>query len=177
MGARLMGCCLVRRWEGELIVGSCGWEIACRSFLLQTCLTPTQTESTQSHPTQATYFGSGDVAPSEYHHYGLASPIYTHFTSPIRRCVRVCGGGGRKQNDPLLCPRAETSATDTPTDTPLSTPFQPPIRPNPTDVHPPPPPKGTPMSSSTACWARSSASPPFPRQSGTRRPSASAPTT
>ena len=39
--------------------------------------------------TQAAYFGSGDAAPTEYHHYGLAAPLYTHFTSPIRRCGRV----------------------------------------------------------------------------------------
>ena len=39
--------------------------------------------------TQAAYFGSGDAAPPEYHHYGLAAPLYTHFTSPIRRCGRV----------------------------------------------------------------------------------------
>jgi len=39
--------------------------------------------------TQAIYFGSGDVGPPEYHHYGLASPIYTHFTSPIRRYADV----------------------------------------------------------------------------------------
>lgn len=34
---------------------------------------------------QARYFCSGTVAPPEYLHYGLAAPIYTHFTSPIRR--------------------------------------------------------------------------------------------
>lgn len=39
--------------------------------------------------TQAQYFGSADVAPAEYWHYGLASPIYTHFTSPIRRYADV----------------------------------------------------------------------------------------
>ena len=39
------------------------------------------------------YFGSGEYAPAEYLHYGLATPIYTHFTSPIRRYVgrqRAC---------------------------------------------------------------------------------------
>mmetsp|Transcript_12716 Transcript_12716/g.42240 ORF Transcript_12716/g.42240 Transcript_12716/m.42240 type:complete len:766 (-) Transcript_12716:933-3230(-) len=34
---------------------------------------------------QARYFSSGAAPPSEYVHYGLACPIYTHFTSPIRR--------------------------------------------------------------------------------------------
>lgn len=39
--------------------------------------------------TQAVYFCSGDLTPPEYLHYGLASPIYTHFTSPIRRYADV----------------------------------------------------------------------------------------
>ncbi|GAB2254227.1 hypothetical protein Droror1_Dr00022036 [Drosera rotundifolia] len=39
--------------------------------------------------TQAVYFCSGDLSPPEFHHYGLASPIYTHFTSPIRRYADV----------------------------------------------------------------------------------------
>lgn len=39
--------------------------------------------------TQAIYFSSGDHAEPEYHHYGLAARIYTHFTSPIRRYADV----------------------------------------------------------------------------------------
>lgn len=35
--------------------------------------------------TSAEYFCSGAHAESDFRHYGLASPIYTHFTSPIRR--------------------------------------------------------------------------------------------
>eukprot|EP01083_Nonionella_stella_P046938 125689_1 len=38
---------------------------------------------------QAVYFCSGDLEPSEFRHYGLASPIYTHFTSPIRRYADI----------------------------------------------------------------------------------------
>jgi exosome complex exonuclease DIS3/RRP44 len=38
---------------------------------------------------QAIYFSSGDISPEEYFHYGLAVPIYTHFTSPIRRYADI----------------------------------------------------------------------------------------
>merc|ERR1712137_611629 len=38
----------------------------------------------------AQYFSSGDVRPMDWHHYGLAAPVYTHFTSPIRRYADVC---------------------------------------------------------------------------------------
>jgi len=37
----------------------------------------------------AEYFCSGSVPRDTFGHYGLASPIYTHFTSPIRRYADV----------------------------------------------------------------------------------------
>jgi len=37
----------------------------------------------------AEYFCSGSVSRETFGHYGLASPIYTHFTSPIRRYADV----------------------------------------------------------------------------------------
>eukprot|EP01024_Parvocaulis_polyphysoides_P037208 TRINITY_DN3310_c0_g1_i1.p1 TRINITY_DN3310_c0_g1~~TRINITY_DN3310_c0_g1_i1.p1 ORF type:complete len:294 (-),score=60.91 TRINITY_DN3310_c0_g1_i1:252-1082(-) len=39
--------------------------------------------------TQAVYFSSGEFSEKEFQHYGLATPIYTHFTSPIRRYADV----------------------------------------------------------------------------------------
>jgi exosome complex exonuclease DIS3/RRP44 len=38
---------------------------------------------------QAKYFGSSEFSYEEFNHYGLAMPIYTHFTSPIRRYADV----------------------------------------------------------------------------------------
>lgn len=38
---------------------------------------------------QAVYFISGMHQPEEFKHYGLACPIYTHFTSPIRRYADI----------------------------------------------------------------------------------------
>ena len=32
----------------------------------------------------AEYFGSGSVSKDTFGYYGLASEIYTHFTSPVR---------------------------------------------------------------------------------------------
>lgn len=38
----------------------------------------------------AQYFCSGEYSAPDWHHYGLAAPVYTHFTSPIRRYADVC---------------------------------------------------------------------------------------
>src|SRR5271170_5025648 len=35
------------------------------------------------------YFPSGSFSPPDYRHYGLATDIYTHFTSPIRRYADI----------------------------------------------------------------------------------------
>lgn len=37
----------------------------------------------------AQYFCSGEVPKELWHHYGLAAPVYTHFTSPIRRYADI----------------------------------------------------------------------------------------
>lgn len=39
--------------------------------------------------TQAVYFAAGTISPDHYLHYGLATKVYTHFTSPIRRYADV----------------------------------------------------------------------------------------
>ncbi|CAG9539925.1 unnamed protein product [Cercopithifilaria johnstoni] len=39
--------------------------------------------------TQAVYFSSGSLPTEQYVHFGLAAPIYTHFTSPIRRYADI----------------------------------------------------------------------------------------
>lgn len=38
---------------------------------------------------QAVYFPSGTLQKEDFYHYGLAVPLYTHFTSPIRRYADV----------------------------------------------------------------------------------------
>lgn len=38
---------------------------------------------------QAVYFASGTYQKDDFYHYGLAVPLYTHFTSPIRRYADI----------------------------------------------------------------------------------------
>jgi exosome complex exonuclease DIS3/RRP44 len=37
----------------------------------------------------AQYFCSGEIPKESWYHYGLATPVYTHFTSPIRRYADI----------------------------------------------------------------------------------------
>jgi exosome complex exonuclease DIS3/RRP44 len=39
--------------------------------------------------TPAQYFCSGEISKDQWHHYGLATQIYSHFTSPIRRYADI----------------------------------------------------------------------------------------
>ncbi|KAI0530641.1 hypothetical protein KFK09_000188 [Dendrobium nobile] len=39
--------------------------------------------------TKVIYSWSGDMKPTEFHHFGLVTPLYTHFTSPMRRYIIV----------------------------------------------------------------------------------------
>ena len=54
------------------------------------CLCMGPTNAPEGRRVQAVYFGSAEHPTPQYVHYGLAAPLYTHFTSPIRRPAAVC---------------------------------------------------------------------------------------
>lgn len=68
---------------------------------------------------QARYFPSGDLPKEEFVHYGLAAPIYTHFTSPIRRYADIlvhralsCALGVEALTDALVDQKLVKDITD-----------------------------------------------------------------
>lgn len=49
----------------------------------------TDASLTRMRSSQATYICTGEYSMPDFLHYGLAAPLYTHFTSPIRRYADV----------------------------------------------------------------------------------------